>query len=123
MLRSAPAAVSWGPNCIDVFVRGINFQLYHKWFDGVQWNGWEPLAVALGSGLDAASCAPGQLEVLALDPSNVVVRKAYSGGWRSEGLVGGSAATGGPSATCRAGLGLNVFAEAPDGSVSRASIS
>ncbi len=125
VLTSAPAAVSWGPNRIDVFVRGTTFQLYHKWFDGVQWNGWELLAggAVIGSEPDAASCAPGQLEVLALNPSNTVVRQTYSGGWSSVGLVGGSAATGGPSAVCRAGLGLNVFTEASDGSVARASIS
>jgi hypothetical protein len=29
-LASTPAAVSWGPNRIDVFAQGQNGQLYHK---------------------------------------------------------------------------------------------
>ena len=36
-IASAPAAVSWGANRIDVFVVGSNKHLYHKWFDGSTW--------------------------------------------------------------------------------------
>lgn len=31
-LTSAPAAVSWGPNRIDVFVKGTDNALWHKWW-------------------------------------------------------------------------------------------
>jgi hypothetical protein len=37
-LTSDPTAVSWSNNRIDVFVRGGDFALYHKWFDG----SWKP---------------------------------------------------------------------------------
>ncbi|HLN35132.1 MAG TPA: tyrosinase family protein [Nitrososphaeraceae archaeon] len=31
ILDNAPAAVSWGPNRIDCFVRGMNNHMWHKW--------------------------------------------------------------------------------------------
>jgi|SRR3954447_19368352 len=36
-----PAAVSWGPNRIDLFYQGRPWQtgsLWHKWWDGIRWN-------------------------------------------------------------------------------------
>jgi hypothetical protein len=32
VLTSDPDAVSWGANRIDVFVRGTNLALWHKWW-------------------------------------------------------------------------------------------
>jgi hypothetical protein len=29
--------VAWGPNRLDVFVRGTNSALYHKWWNGSSW--------------------------------------------------------------------------------------
>jgi hypothetical protein len=31
-VQSAPAAVSWGPNRVDTFVRGNNKKMWHKWY-------------------------------------------------------------------------------------------
>src|SRR5262249_47495824 len=36
VLTSAPAAVSWGPNRIDCFVRGTDNAMWHKWWSLVQ---------------------------------------------------------------------------------------
>jgi hypothetical protein len=32
VLTSDPAAVSWGPNRIDCFVRGTDNAMWHKWW-------------------------------------------------------------------------------------------
>ncbi len=32
IIDDAPTAVSWGPNRIDCFVRGMNNHMYHKWW-------------------------------------------------------------------------------------------
>ncbi|MDD2481991.1 MAG: hypothetical protein PHF82_07680, partial [Lutispora sp.] len=42
-MTSAPAAVSWGPNRIDVFGRGQNQSLWHKYWNGARWSDWEDL--------------------------------------------------------------------------------
>jgi hypothetical protein len=50
---SAPAAVSWGlrsfplpiPERIDVFVRGHDFHLKHKLWNGQHWDDWFDLDI------------------------------------------------------------------------------
>jgi hypothetical protein len=37
-LTSAPAAVSWQAGRLDIFVRGSDGRMYHKYFE----NGWGP---------------------------------------------------------------------------------
>ncbi len=32
IIDDAPAAVSWGPNPIDCFARGMNNAMWHKWW-------------------------------------------------------------------------------------------
>ena len=34
---TSPAAVSWGPNRLDIFVVGTDKALYHKAWDGSSW--------------------------------------------------------------------------------------
>jgi hypothetical protein len=40
---SHPTAVSWGPNRIDVFLRGTDNGLYTKAWDGNHWTGYVPM--------------------------------------------------------------------------------
>jgi len=48
-LTAAPAVAAWGANRLDCFVRGTNDHMFHKWWDGSQWNGWEDLGGTLTS--------------------------------------------------------------------------
>ncbi|HEX4609483.1 MAG TPA: hypothetical protein VH092_14895, partial [Urbifossiella sp.] len=32
-----PVAVSWGPNRLDLFARGTDGAVWHKWWDGQNW--------------------------------------------------------------------------------------
>ena len=34
---SPPRVTAWGPNRLDLFVRGTDHALYHKWWDGGNW--------------------------------------------------------------------------------------
>lgn len=44
VLTTPPVAVSWAGNRIDVFGRGTNGNLYHKWWStGAPWSGWQNL--------------------------------------------------------------------------------
>ncbi len=64
-LTSDPNCVSWAVNRLDCFVRGTDGNVWHKWWDGIDWRpsqpGWDPVggetidtpvAVARDSGLD-----------------------------------------------------------------------
>jgi hypothetical protein len=39
-----PAAASWGANRLDIFAVGYEGNLWHKWWDGSGWGGWQNLA-------------------------------------------------------------------------------
>lgn len=111
VLTSAPAAVSWGPNRIDVFVRGQNNSLWHKWWDGSRWSEWEDLGGGvITSGPGAASTASNRLEVFARGANNQLLFRTWNGitwsGWRS---LGGEI-TSEPAAVSWGGNRLDVFA-------------
>jgi hypothetical protein len=84
LLDSDPAAVSWGPDRIDVFARGDDSHLWHKCWNGTSWTGWDDLGGALASGPAAASRALWHLDVFALGPGGRVWQRSYDlldGGW------------------------------------------
>jgi len=49
ILVSEPGVSSWAPGRLDVFVRGTDNALWHKWYNG-SWSGWESLGGTLNSG-------------------------------------------------------------------------
>ena len=57
---SSLAAVSWSYGRLDLFGRGTDDALWHRWYDGA-WSGWERLSEAgrLASSPTVASWAPG----------------------------------------------------------------
>ena len=45
---SSPEAVAWGPDRLDVFALGTDHALWHRWWDGTAWGGWESSAAPSG---------------------------------------------------------------------------
>lgn len=89
-MTADPGAVSWGPNRIDVFIRGNDNALWHIDFNGTAWSGWENLGGSLTSGPDAASWASGRLDIFVRGPGNGLYHMVGgSGGWSSWGKPGG----------------------------------
>ncbi|KAL8794962.1 MAG: hypothetical protein Q9195_002544 [Heterodermia aff. obscurata] len=43
ILLDPPVAVSWDAGRVDIFGRGTDAQLWHLWWDGNAWRGWEKL--------------------------------------------------------------------------------
>ena len=64
VLDVAAGRVSWGAGRVDVFVRGTDDALWHRWFDG-KWRGWESLGGPLNFGPAVASWGPRRLDVFA----------------------------------------------------------
>jgi RHS repeat-associated protein len=88
-----PAAASWEPGRIDMFIRGCDNLLYTK----VLTNGtWSANYAGLGStGMtsspSATSWAPGRLDVVARGPSSELMHRWYTPGtgWSDFGSLGG----------------------------------
>jgi hypothetical protein len=67
VLTSGPGCSSWDEGRLDVFVRGTDRALWHKWYDG-GWSGWESLGGVLTSDPDAVSWVFGRIDVFVRGP-------------------------------------------------------
>jgi hypothetical protein len=65
ILTSAPAVASWQPNRLDVFARGQNNHLWHRYWNGARWSEWEDLGGVLTTGPAAVSWGPNRIDVFA----------------------------------------------------------
>jgi glucose/arabinose dehydrogenase len=110
--NDSPAVASWSAGRLDVFVRGTDNQLWHKWYAN-GWSGWEPLGGALTSGPAAASWSAGRLDVFARGPDNQLWHKWYQGGWSSWEPLGGATFDSPAAASWSAGR-LDVFVRGTD---------
>jgi hypothetical protein len=73
-----------GNNRIDVFVRGTDNALWHKWWDGTSWGQpkterWESLGGVLTSGPGASSWAANRLDVFVRGTDNALWHKWWDG--------------------------------------------
>ena len=115
-LTSAPEAASWGGGRLDVFGRGTDGGLWHKWREGAQWSSWESLggALAAGSGLGAVSWSPGRIDVFVKGTDNGLWHKLFDGGkWSGWESLGGPLASG-PDVSSWATGRLDVFIRGTD---------
>ena len=55
--------MSWGPSRLDIFVRGTDNALGHRWYENGTWYGWESLGGVLTSAPDVSSWGPNRLDV------------------------------------------------------------
>lgn len=113
VLTSAPDVASWGPNRLDVFARGTDNALYHRWWDGSAWRGWESLGGVLTSDPSAVSWGNGRVDVFARGTDNALYHRFYQGSWSSWESLGGSL-TSGPDVSSWGNNRLDVFARGTD---------
>jgi hypothetical protein len=77
-------AVSWAPNRLDLFVRGTDSVIYHKYFD-VSWEpsmtDWESLGGATPGDVSAVSWAAGRLDLFVRGTDSVIYHKYFEGVW------------------------------------------
>jgi hypothetical protein len=107
VVTSGPDVCSWAPGRLDVFVRGTDNALYHRWYDG-NWSGWESLGGVITSDPAAVSWASGRIDVFARGTDNALWHKWYAGGWSDWESLGGVLA-GGPDVSSWAPGRLDVF--------------
>jgi len=110
-LKSQPAAVSWSPGRIDVFARGTNDTLQHRWFTGGVWSAWESLGGVLTSAPAVSSWGSGRLDVVIRGGDNAAYHRSFASGqgWSAWTRLGGTI-TSSPTVTSWAVGRLDVFA-------------
>jgi hypothetical protein len=90
-ITSAPAVTSWGNNRLDVFARGADNKLIHKFYNGSNWSGWNDLGGTLKSSPTAVSCQENRIDVFAVGTDNGVWTRTYrNGSWSNWATIGGA---------------------------------
>lgn len=107
VLTSGVAAASWASGRLDVFARGTDDALYHRWYAG-GWSAWERLGGGLTSDPAAVSWGPNRLDVFARGTDNALWHRWYDGRWFDWERLGGTL-TSGPAVASRANGRLDVF--------------
>ena len=111
-LTSGPSVASWAAGRLDVFARGADNHLWHRFFDG-GWSSWESLGGVLTSAPAVASWAAGRLDVFARGADNGLVHRFYDRGWSAWEQLGGQLASAPAVASWAAGR-LDVFVRGVD---------
>jgi PKD repeat protein len=97
MLGSGPGAVSWGPDHMQVFARGVDEALWHRTYDG-SWGPWQRLeldgmdqGVTIASAQTAVSPGSGQIRVYVRGSDDMPYWVDYTAGsWGSWQKGGGN---------------------------------
>jgi Repeat of unknown function (DUF346) len=116
-ILSNPAAVSWGPNRIDVFVQGTDNALYTKTWDGTRWSDYSGLGGAIASGPTACSWAPGRLDVFAQGADGTLQHIWYEGSWSDWEQLGANLILSNPAAVSWGPNRIDVFVQGTDNAV------
>ncbi len=114
-----PAVASWGNGRIDLFARGTDDALWHKWYDGT-WHGWENLGGYLTSDPAAVSWGPGEIHVVARGGDNRLWFQYFhqAAGWSGWAPVPASpVVTAAPSISSWGPGRLDIFGLATDGTI------
>ncbi|HYE12346.1 MAG TPA: sialidase [Patescibacteria group bacterium] len=111
ILTSGPAVASWQANRLDVFGRGQNNALWHKWWDGSRWSEWEDLGGVLTSAPAAVSWGPNRIDVFGRGQNNSLWHKWWNGSsWSQWEDLGGGPISSAPAAASTGNNRLEVFA-------------
>jgi hypothetical protein len=99
---------SWASGRLDLFGRGTDNHLKHRWYDG-SWHDWQDLGGKLTSSPAAVSWAENRIDVFAADTNNHLTHTWWDGDWHGFEDLGGDL-TSAPSASSFDERSLDVFA-------------
>jgi len=90
-LTSQPAVVSWDEGRLDIFAVGTDSALWHRWWDGSSWGGWQSLGGVLESPPKAVSWSANRLDIFVTGTNSAIWHRWWDGsswgGWESLGGV------------------------------------
>ena len=74
---------------------GTDSKMYHKWWDGGAWRGWENLGGTIISAPAAVSWGPNRIDTFAIGTNSRLYHKWWDGGpWRGWEDLGGTCIQG-----------------------------
>ncbi len=126
---SSPAVSSWGANRLDVFVRGADNAIWHVWWNGMTWSGWETqgtAGVAMSSPA-AVSSGSDHIDLFAAGADGNLYQKTWNGVswslWKRPALPPppGIAAGSSPAVSSWGANRLDVFVLGTDNAIWHAS--
>lgn len=113
-------AASWNPGRLDLFIQGTNpsgTNLWHKWFDGTNWNGYEQgppsdESARVTSQIASVSWGQDRIDLFARSESASLIHKQYHPyfGWTDWEDLGGCI-VGAPTATSWGPYRIDVFVQ------------
>jgi hypothetical protein len=82
-IAGSASAVSWAENRLDIFVRGVDGGVYHKYWNGNNWGpsltDWEPLGGQITDSPVAVSWAENRLDIFVRGADGGVYHKYWDG--------------------------------------------
>lgn len=119
ILAGEPAVCSWAPGRLDVFARGTDQTLWHRWFDGA-WSGWERLGPnPITASPCAVSWAPGRIDVFVRGTDAALYHKWYERRWSDYERLEPDPIVGGPAASSWGPGRIDVFVRGTDNALYR----
>lgn len=116
-MKAPPAVTSWEPHRLDVFSKGSDDKLSHKWWDGTVWHDWQSLGGFFKGGPAAVSWGPHRIDVFVRGMDDHLGHLLYNGsqwvGWED---LGGNL-TSAPAVCSWEEHRLDVFAAGSDGNL------
>ncbi len=112
----SPAAVSWGPDRIDLFGRSVDGAIYHNYWDG-SWHSFESLGGNFIYGPAVSSWAPGRLDVFAIGNDGALYHNYWDGSWHGWGERLGGVFTSAPAAVSSGPNHIDVFGRGTDNAI------
>jgi hypothetical protein len=77
-LHSDVAVSSWGRHRLDLFCKGDDTTLQHRWWDGKNWTDWETIGTGISDTPAAVSWGVNRIDVLALGSNGQLLHKHFS---------------------------------------------
>ncbi len=115
-LKGRPRVISWSAGHLDVYARGVDDHVYHRYLLNGQWSNWEvlgnqritsdPVPVAWGNG---------RVDLFARGADGQLVHSAFDGQWQPWGTLGGATFVGNPGVFSWGPGHLGAFVRSPDG--------
>ncbi|MEY2447254.1 MAG: hypothetical protein QOH79_730 [Acidimicrobiaceae bacterium] len=115
IITSDPDVSSWGGGRMDLFARGTDNALYHRWTgDGTNWANWERLGGVLTSGPTAVSWGPNRIDVFVRGTDNSLWTMFWNGSSWSGFIRLGGVLTADPDVASWGPNRLDVFVRGTD---------